>query len=92
MRIPVIVGNWKMNTTVTEAEKLVHEMLGIADGWHLEARLASVRRRAWIAETEELDVVTEIHGELGRPLEVELLKIVRLVVDIGRIDDAAGRR
>jgi len=27
MRIPVIVGNWKMNTTVTEAEKLVHEML-----------------------------------------------------------------
>jgi len=27
MRIPFIAGNWKMNTTVTEAEKLVIEML-----------------------------------------------------------------
>jgi triosephosphate isomerase len=27
MRIPFIAGNWKMNTTVTEAEKLVLEML-----------------------------------------------------------------
>jgi len=27
MRIPFVAGNWKMNTTVTEAEKLVIEML-----------------------------------------------------------------
>jgi len=27
MRIPFVAGNWKMNTTVTEAEKLVLEML-----------------------------------------------------------------
>ena len=27
MRIPFIAGNWKMNTTVPEAEKLVHDML-----------------------------------------------------------------
>ena len=27
MRIPFVAGNWKMNTTVTEAEKLVFEML-----------------------------------------------------------------
>ena len=27
MRIPLIVGNWKMNTTVAEAEKLAREML-----------------------------------------------------------------
>ncbi len=27
MRIPFIAGNWKMNTTVPEAERLVHDML-----------------------------------------------------------------
>jgi len=27
MRTPFVAGNWKMNTTVAEAEKLVHEML-----------------------------------------------------------------
>ena len=27
MRTPLIAGNWKMNTTVSEAEKLVQEML-----------------------------------------------------------------
>jgi len=27
MRIPLIVGNWKMNTTATEATRLVHKML-----------------------------------------------------------------
>ena len=32
MRIPFIAGNWKMNTTVTEAEKLVYEMLDKLDG------------------------------------------------------------
>jgi triosephosphate isomerase len=31
MRIPFIAGNWKMNTTVTEAEKLVFEMLDNLD-------------------------------------------------------------
>jgi len=31
MRIPFIAGNWKMNTTVTEAEKLVLEMLDKMD-------------------------------------------------------------
>jgi len=31
MRIPLIAGNWKMNTTVTEAIKLVHEMLDRLD-------------------------------------------------------------
>ena len=31
MRIPLIAGNWKMNTTVTEAEKLVYEMLDKLD-------------------------------------------------------------
>lgn len=31
MRIPFIAGNWKMNTTVTEAEKLVFEMLDRLD-------------------------------------------------------------
>ena len=31
MRIPFIAGNWKMNTTVTEAEKLVFEMLDKLD-------------------------------------------------------------
>jgi triosephosphate isomerase len=31
MRIPLIVGNWKMNTTVTEATRLVHEMLDRLD-------------------------------------------------------------
>jgi triosephosphate isomerase (EC 5.3.1.1) len=31
MRIPFIAGNWKMNTTVTEAEKLVHDMLDTLD-------------------------------------------------------------
>ena len=28
MRIPLIAGNWKMNTTLTEAQALVHQMLG----------------------------------------------------------------
>lgn len=32
MRIPLIAGNWKMNTTVSEAEKLVLEMLDKLDG------------------------------------------------------------
>ena len=32
MRIPFIAGNWKMNTTVTEAEQLVFEMLDELDG------------------------------------------------------------
>jgi triosephosphate isomerase len=32
MRIPFVAGNWKMNTTVTEAEKLVLEMLEKLDG------------------------------------------------------------
>jgi triosephosphate isomerase len=32
MRIPFIAGNWKMNTTATEAEKLVLEMLDKLDG------------------------------------------------------------
>ena len=31
MRIPFVTGNWKMNTTVTEAEKLVLEMLDKLD-------------------------------------------------------------
>jgi len=31
MRIPFIAGNWKMNTTVAEAEKLVFEMLDKMD-------------------------------------------------------------
>jgi triosephosphate isomerase len=31
MRIPFIAGNWKMNTTVTEAERLVYEMLDTLD-------------------------------------------------------------
>jgi triosephosphate isomerase len=31
MRIPFIAGNWKMNTTVTEAEKLILEMLDKLD-------------------------------------------------------------
>ena len=31
MRIPFIAGNWKMNTTVTEAERLVYEMLDKLD-------------------------------------------------------------
>ena len=31
MRIPFIAGNWKMNTTVTEAEELVYEMLDTLD-------------------------------------------------------------
>jgi triosephosphate isomerase len=31
MRIPFVAGNWKMNTTVTEAEKLVIEMLDKLD-------------------------------------------------------------
>jgi len=31
MRIPFVAGNWKMNTTVTEAEKLVLEMLDKLD-------------------------------------------------------------
>jgi len=32
MRIPFIAGNWKMNTTATEAERLVLEMLEELDG------------------------------------------------------------
>jgi len=32
MRIPFVAGNWKMNTTVTEAEELVIEMLEKLDG------------------------------------------------------------
>lgn len=32
MRVPFIAGNWKMNTTVTEAERLVLEMLARLDG------------------------------------------------------------
>lgn len=31
MRIPVIAGNWKMNTTITEAVKLVSEMRPLID-------------------------------------------------------------
>ena len=31
MRIPLIAGNWKMNTTVAEAERLVHEILSNKD-------------------------------------------------------------
>ncbi len=31
MRIPFVAGNWKMNTTVVEAEKLVHDMLDTLD-------------------------------------------------------------
>ena len=31
MRIPFIAGNWKMNTTATEAERLVYEMLDTLD-------------------------------------------------------------
>lgn len=31
MRIPFIIGNWKMNTTVAEATGLVHDMLGSLD-------------------------------------------------------------
>jgi len=31
MRIPFIAGNWKMNTTAAEAEKLVHDMLDRLD-------------------------------------------------------------
>jgi triosephosphate isomerase len=27
MRVPLIAGNWKMNTTLTEATKLIHDML-----------------------------------------------------------------
>jgi len=32
MRVPFIAGNWKMHTTVTEAEKLVYDMLDVLDG------------------------------------------------------------
>lgn len=32
MRVPFIAGNWKMNTTATEAERLVLEMLARLDG------------------------------------------------------------
>lgn len=32
MRIPIIAGNWKMNTTVPEATRLVREMLPRMDG------------------------------------------------------------
>jgi len=32
MRIPFVAGNWKMNTTATEAERLVLEMLEKLDG------------------------------------------------------------
>jgi triosephosphate isomerase len=32
MRIPFIAGNWKMNTTVTEAERLVLELIDRLDG------------------------------------------------------------
>jgi len=32
MRIPLIAGNWKMNTTVEEAERLVYDMLDRLDG------------------------------------------------------------
>ncbi len=31
MRVPLVAGNWKMNTTVTEAEELVYDMLGTLD-------------------------------------------------------------
>jgi len=31
MRVPLIVGNWKMNATVTEAIRIVHEMLDRLD-------------------------------------------------------------
>ena len=31
MRIPFVAGNWKMNTTVTEAEKLVYDLLDTLD-------------------------------------------------------------
>ncbi|GAI49471.1 unnamed protein product, partial [marine sediment metagenome] len=31
MRIPLIAGNWKMNTTLDEAEKLTHDMLDSLD-------------------------------------------------------------
>ena len=31
MRIPFVAGNWKMNTTVNEAERLVLEMLDKLD-------------------------------------------------------------
>ena len=31
MRIPFVAGNWKMNTTVAEAEKLVYDMLDTLD-------------------------------------------------------------
>ncbi|MFB0556830.1 MAG: triose-phosphate isomerase, partial [Dehalococcoidia bacterium] len=31
MRIPLIAGNWKMNTTLDEAEKLIHDMLDSLD-------------------------------------------------------------
>lgn len=34
MRVPLIAGNWKMNTTVEEAVKLVQEMLGPLDEIH----------------------------------------------------------
>lgn len=32
MRIPFVAGNWKMNTTVTEAEELVYEMIDKLEG------------------------------------------------------------
>jgi len=31
MRLPMIAGNWKMNTTVNDAVKLVKSMLGGLD-------------------------------------------------------------
>jgi len=31
MRIPFVAGNWKMNTTVAEAEELVYNMLDMLD-------------------------------------------------------------
>ena len=31
MRVPIIAGNWKMNTTVSEAVKLVGEMRPLLD-------------------------------------------------------------
>lgn len=34
MRIPLIAGNWKMNTTVQEAVMLVQDMLGLLDSIH----------------------------------------------------------
>ena len=31
MRVPLVAGNWKMNTTVTEAEELVYDILDMLD-------------------------------------------------------------